>query len=360
MLPQRGRLRENRSTRDFDEAQCKVLTERECDVADVLTIGILGAARIAPHALVQPARSMAGVRVAAVAARDGARAASFAAHHSIPRWADSYAALIDDATLEAVYIPLPNAMHFAWALRALDAGKHVLCEKPLAANSVQAAQLAAAARRSGRVLMEAFHNRYHPLLVRVGQIVRSGEIGRVQSVEAIFRTPSLRRNDIRFDYALGGGATMDLGCYMINLVRYVVGEEPVVTEAHARLLAPDVDRRMTCQFQFPSGAAGRMDVEMKALRAPDVRLLVQGEVGSLRVVNPVLPHLYHRMRVETPNGVRHEHFGRTSSYTYQLAAFVDAVREGGPVPTNADDAVLNMRVSDAVYTQAGMRLRGKV
>ena len=325
--------------------------------AKVVRLGILGAARIAPHAIIYPARTLANAEVVAVAARDGARAAAFAHTHAIPRWSDSYDALIEDSAIDALYIPLPNSLHFAWALRALAAGKHVLCEKPLTANAAQAEQLLDAASSSGRVLMEGFHNRYHPLLLRVGEIVRSGALGRLHTVETIFRTPSLRRDDIRFHYALGGGATMDLGCYMINLMRYVVGEEPTVTSANAQALTVDVDRRMVAAFAFPGGALGRMDVEMKALRVPDIRLIVSGDAGSLQVVNPVLPHLFHRLRVRTSAGVEREHFDRVSSYTYQLRAFVTAVRMGIPVATDATDAVCNMRVIDAVYTKAGMRAR---
>jgi predicted dehydrogenase len=308
---------------------------------------------------VQPARTLAGVQVDSVAARSSARATAFAKKHAIPRWSQEYAALVADSSLDAIYIPLPNGLHFVWALRALAAGKHVLCEKPLAANAVQAEQLVTAAATSGRVLMEAFHNRYHPLLLRVGEIVHSGEIGRVVDVEAIFRTPSLRRSDIRYDYMLAGGATMDMGCYMVNLMRYVVGEEPVVTDAQARLLAPDVDRRMQATLRFPSGATGRMDVEMKAMRAPDVRLIVQGEKGSLQVVNPVLPHLFHCLRVETRGRVHKEHFGHRPSYVYQLAAFAEAIRTRMPFATDAPDALRTLRVIDAIYTQAGLRVRGQ-
>ncbi len=324
-----------------------------------LRIGILGAARIAPHALIAPARHVAGVRVESIAARDGARAAAFAAKHAIPRWSTDYEALVEDPALDALYIPLPNGLHHGWTLRALAAGKHVLCEKPLAANAAQAQAMAEAAASSGFVLMEAFHNRYHPLLQRVGDIVCSGELGDVTHVEAIFRTPTLRREDIRFEYGLGGGATMDMGCYMINLLRLVLGDELEVTEAQPWLMAPQVDRRMVAHFRTGTGASARMDVEMKALRLPDVRLVVHGTQGALRVVNPVLPHLYHSLRVKSAAGVRREHFGRNAtSYAYQLAAFVAGVREGAPILTDGADAVRNMRIIDAVYAKAGMQARG--
>ncbi len=324
-----------------------------------IRIGVLGAARIAPHAVIGPAHSLPGVCIECVAARNERRAREFAIRWAIPRWHTEYAALVDDPNLDALYIPLPNALHFGWALRALAAGKHVLCEKPLASNAAESQQLADAAARAGRILMEGFHNRYHPQVLRIGQIVRSGELGAIQNIQAIFRTPTLRRADIRFEYALGGGATMDMGCYMVNLMRYVAGDEPVVAEARARLMAPEVDRRMQATLQFAAGATGHMDVEMQARRLPDVRLIVSGDRGSLHVVNPILPQLFQRMRVRTGRGARDESFPRTASYRYQLAAFVGAIQHGAPFPTDAPDAVRNMRVIDAIYLAAGLRVRGE-
>ncbi len=328
-------------------------------MGEALRFGILGAARIAPHALVQPARAVEGICVQAVAARDAERARAFAARHQIPRVHASYAALLADPEVDAVYIPLPNGLHHEWALRALDAGKHVLCEKPLAANATQAEELAtAAARPHAPVFMEAFHNRYHPFVQRICAAIESGAVGAVQSLTALFRTPMLRRTDIRFEYDLAGGATMDLGCYMVNLLRCVMDGEPTVERAEAIPMRPEVDRRMRAELRFPSGAAAHMEVEMRALRLPDIRLIVQGERGTITAVNPVLPHLYHRFTVRTASGVRREIFPRTPTYTYQLRAFLAAVRDDAPFPTTAADGVRTMRVIDAIYRRAGLTPRG--
>ena len=142
-----------------------------------LRFGILGAARIAPMALVRPAREGTGVEVVAVAARDERRARAFARRHRIPRTHGSYAALLADPEVDAVYVPLPNSLHAEWTIRALEAGKHVLCEKPLASNAAEAALVIEAAQRSGRLLIEAFHWRHHPLAARMREIVTSGELG---------------------------------------------------------------------------------------------------------------------------------------------------------------------------------------
>ena len=158
-------------------------------------IGILGAARIAPQALVNPASENAEVAVAAVAARDVSRARSFAAQHNITRVHDSYEALINDPDLDAVYNPLPNSLHGRWTRAAVAAGKHVLCEKPFTANAAEAREVAELAAGTDRVVMEAFHYRYHPLTLRVEQIIASGELGELKRVEAaMWPASSEKRN----------------------------------------------------------------------------------------------------------------------------------------------------------------------
>ena len=142
-----------------------------------MRIGLLGAARIAPAALMRPARVVDGVEVAAVAARDRGRAEAFATKYGIATVHDSYADVVEDPTLDAVYVPLPNGLHATWTLAAIKAGKHVLCEKPFTSNADQAREVAAAADGSGLVVMEAFHYRYHPLARRMEELVHGGELG---------------------------------------------------------------------------------------------------------------------------------------------------------------------------------------
>src|SRR5215468_6163531 len=163
-----------------------------------LRLGVLGAARIAPMALLAPARRVSDAVVLAVAAREATRAGAFAARHRIPRVHPTYEALLADPEVEAVYNPLPNSLHAPWTIRALEAGKHVLCEKPFAASVAEAEEMAAAAKRAGRVLVEAFHYRYHPLFARLRTILDAGEIGTVLHLEAHFCFPLPRPGDIRF------------------------------------------------------------------------------------------------------------------------------------------------------------------
>mgnify|MGYP001363044577 CR=1 FL=1 len=160
-------------------------------------IGVLGAARIAPMALIRPAHTVEGVEVRAVAARDPKRAEAFRRKHKLERAHESYEALINDRNIEAIYNPLPNGLHAEWTIRALEAGKHVLCEKPFANNRTEAEQMAEVQKRTGRMLMEAFHYRYHPAFRRAREIVASGRLGRVDSVEAYFHVPITDPADIR-------------------------------------------------------------------------------------------------------------------------------------------------------------------
>jgi predicted dehydrogenase len=323
-----------------------------------LRIGTLGAARITPMALVRPARAVPGVLVAAVAARDPERARRFAERHGVPRVHGSYEALIADPEIDAVYNPLPNGLHCEWTIRALEAGKHVLCEKPIASNAAEAERMAQAAARTGRVLAEAFHWRYHPLAERVREILDSGEIGRVTRVEAALCFPLPIPGDIRFRFDLAGGATMDTGCYTVSLVRFLAGAEPEVVSARARLLSPNVDRYMQAELRFEGGATGSITCSLLSARLLDVRATVIGERGEVRVLNPIAPHVYHRLRVRTPEGRRTERVKGDATYTGQLRAFARWVREGVAMPTDAAHGVANMRVIDAIYRRAGLPLRG--
>lgn len=322
-----------------------------------LRIGILGAARIAPLALIAPARAHAGVEVFAVAARDAEKARRFAARHGIPRVHRSYQALLADPQIEAIYNPLPNSHHGLWTLRALAAGKHVLCEKPFTANAEEAARVAEAARASGLVAMEAFHWRYHPLAARMLEIVASGELGEPQRFEASLCAPLIAPGDIRYRADLAGGAAMDMGCYVVSIVRALAGAEPSVVSARAKLSSPGVDRAMEAELAFPSGVTGRVVCSMLSWRLFGVSARVTGTRGELRVLNPILPQFFHRLTVQSERGKRSERVKDGTSYGHQLAAFVRAVREGAPFPTTADDAVKNMAVIDAIYRAAGMQPR---
>ncbi len=325
---------------------------------DQLRIGVLGAAKIAPAALVKPAKGVPEVEVYAVAARDRARATKFATKHGISRVHDSYEALIADPSVDAVYNPLPNGLHARWTINALEAGKHVLCEKPFTANADEAEAVAAVAASSGAVVMEAFHWRYHPLAARMREIVASGVLGHVRRLETSMCIPLPFPNDIRYRYDLAGGATMDVGCYAIHQLRFLADAEPTVTNARARLAKPDVDRWMQADLSFDDGRTGRITCALWSATPLKLSVRVSGDQGEMSVFNATGPQFYNRVTVRALAGTTRERVRGGPTYGYQLQAFADAVLHGGPVLTPPSDSIANMRVIDAVYDAAGLTRRG--
>ncbi len=324
-----------------------------------MKIGVLGAARIGPAALIGPARAVDGVEVGAVAARDRARAEAFAARHGVPAVHGSYAGLIADPSLDAVYIPLPNGLHATWAIEALRSGKHVLCEKPFTSTAAQAREVAAAAEGTGLVVMEAFHYRYHPLAQRMAELVHGGELGRIQRVEAAVCFPLPRFSDIRYDFGLAGGALMDAGCYAVHCLRLLAPGEPAVVTASALTLRRDrrIDRAMTARLRLPGGAAGQIRASLWSSALLRVRARVSGERGTLTVTNFVMPQLSSRFTVTVDGRRRRERFGGESTYVCQLRAFAAAVRGEPANLTPPSDSVATMSLIDDIYTAAGLPLR---
>jgi predicted dehydrogenase len=322
-----------------------------------LRIGLLGAAGVTPMALIQPARQLGDVSVAAIAARDPVRAGRFAARHGIAKVHTTYEALLADREIEAVYNPLPNGLHGRWTIAALEAGKHVLCEKPFTANAAEAEAVAAVARRTGLVAMEAFHYRYHALTKRMLAILESGELGAVQRIEAAFCIP-LPGENIRWDIGLAGGSLMDVGSYAVHLLRTLAGAEPEVRSATAKERTPGIDRLLQAELQFADGRTGAISAAMWAAQPLGSRVRVIGTEGVMDVNNPILPHFFHSLKVELGGKRRTEHVPKQpSSYAAQLQVFAGAVLRGEPVLTDVSDAIANMRVIDACYRAAGLPLR---
>jgi predicted dehydrogenase len=334
------------------------LRMRASSTATPVRIGILGAARIAPMALIAPAQRVPEVTIAAVAARDPARARTFAAKHGIPKTHASYDELLADREIDAIYNPLPNSLHRPWTEKALAAGKHVLCEKPFTSNASEAEEVARAAARSDRVVMEAFHYRYHPLAERMREIVTGGTLGRIERIETWMCVPFLVPGDICYRLELAGGATMDVGSYAIHMLRLLAGAEPQVVRARARLSSPQVDRWMQAEVQLPDGSTGCATSSLCSLTLLRIGAYVRGTLGEMRVFNPVAPQFYHRLKVRTAAGTRVERLTREPTYYFQLRAFARAIQQGTPVLTPPSDSVANMRVIDAVYEKAGLRPRG--
>lgn len=324
-----------------------------------LRIGVLGAARITPQALIKPAQDLPEVEVAAVAARDRDRAGAFAAKHGIACVHDSYEALVADPDLDAIYNPLPNGLHGPWTTAALEAGKHVLCEKPFASNEAEARAVAAVAdAHPDLVVMEAFHYRYHPFAEQMAAVCRSGELGELRQVDTWMCVPLPFFKNIRYDFDLAGGATMDVGCYAIHAARLLAGAEPTVTWAKAKVRGPEIDRAMEADVSYPGGATGTIRCALWSSELFSLGARVVGTEGTMKVRNFTVPQLAGKLTVATRQGRRTERPAKGTTYGYQLRAFADAVLRGGPVLTPPADSIATMAVIDAVYDAAGLPRRG--
>jgi predicted dehydrogenase len=354
------------------------------NTSSAIRIGVLGAAAIVPAALTNPARSTPlvppifdkkdavntqnkgirkwgderGAEVVAIAARDPKRAEAFARKHHIPRVHQTYSDLLADPDIDAIYNPLPNSLHAEWTIRALQSGKHVLCEKPFASNAQEAEEMANAARETGLVLSEAFAYRYHPLTRRVKEIIASGELGNIQHIDAQFCFLLPSRNNIRFKHELAGGALMDCGCYPVSLIRFLAEAEPAVDRAQARLFAPQVDRQMSADLSFSDGRTAHLACDLLSPKLFRSSLQVRGDMGKLSVINPYHPHWFNWLRVRGRNGSYSEHVRGEDAYLLQLHAFILAIRGETQLNTDPEDAIGNMRVIDAIYEKAGLHPRG--
>jgi predicted dehydrogenase len=330
---------------------------------DLLRIGTLGSSRISLPALIEPAASVADVTVTAVAARDKSRAEAFALRHGLPAAYGSYEELLADPDVDAVYNPLPNSLHGPWTLRAIAAGKHVLCEKPFASNAAEAARVADAAAASGLVVMEAMHYRYHPLVQRLREL--AAELGPVRHLQCWTNFVIADPGDIRYDFGLGGGALMDGGCYAIDCLRLLGGDEPSVTGALADPVVADprgaaADRSMAVRLVFPGGATGWFESSFTRVGEFRADLHVIARDGQVRLDNFIFPHRGRLAATRDGVVVADEQGGGDSTYVYQLRAFAAAIAAGprsGPVPTSAAHAVGTMRVIDEAYRAAGLALR---
>ena len=298
-----------------------------------------------------------------MAGRDRTRATDFAAKHGVARVHDSYDALVADPDVDAIYNPLPNGLHGRWTAAAIEAGKHVLCEKPFAADADEAEQIAAATAGTGLVVMEAFHYRYHPFFARVLELAAT--LGPLRDVSARMIALVPDRHDIRYRLDLAGGATMDVGCYAIHQLRTVVGSTaegassaaPTVTSARAKVMTPGVDRAMRAELAFGDRVTATMECALLAAQAPVAWLRVVGEEGRLQARFPTRPQLgWITTRVRGGRARREQVKGGTT-FEHQLAAFRDAVVDGRPTLTPPADAAANLRVIDDVYRAAGLAPR---
>lgn len=315
-----------------------------------MRIGLLSASRISTSAVIEPAGKRDDVEIAAVGARSASRAERFAAAHGIPRFYGSYEELIADESLDAIYVSTPASLHATWAIAGVEAGRDVLCEKPFAGNAVDARRMVDAAVPTGRVLLEAFHWRFHAFAERMIEVV--GRLERPLTVEAEFSIPSPPRTDIRYQLPLGGGALMDLGCYPIYWIRALLGE-PTTVDAEMEVTVDGVDDTTRGSMVYEDGSNARIVTSM--VESEVIRYLTaRGANGTVHAENPLAPQEGNRISWDIDGSTGEEVVGGPSTYEAQLEAFVKAVTDHAPAPVTGEDSVANMAVIDEMYRKAGL------
>jgi predicted dehydrogenase len=316
--------------------------------------GILSTANIGTRQVIGATQAAARCRVVALASREANRAMFAAQQLGIPRSYGSYRALLADSEVDAVYLPLPNHLHAEWAIAALEAGKHVLCEKPIGLSSAEARRMDETAQRSGRVLMEGFMYRFHPTWTTIRRLVESGRIGELRAVQSWFSFCARDPEDIRNRMESGGGAMFDIGCYCVNLSRMLMGGEPTGVAATLRRdPVSGVDVLAAGVLEFGERLAS-FGVSIRA--EADQRVVVYGSEGRLTLEipfnipgdRPTRVLLYQGAGMPPFEPAEVLPFPPANSYTLQAEAFAAAVLDGRPVPLPMSDSIANMEVVERI------------
>ena len=315
--------------------------------------GVLGVANIAVQKVIPGMQRAEHVEVAAIASRSLEKAQQAAAKLGIPKAYGSYEELLADSSIEAIYVPLPNHMHVPWSIKCLEAGKHVLCEKPVAMSAAEAEELIVARDIAGRKAGEAFMARSHPQWLRAQELVRSGAIGELRVVEGHFSYTNVNPDNVRNRADIGGGALMDIGCYPITLSRMMFGEEPLrVIAAIDRDPNFRSDRRTSVLMEYPSG---QCTFTCATQLVPYQRMQLFGTSGRIELEIPfnAPPDRPTRLLRDDGSslfgaGVQAEEFPICDMYTIQGDLFSRAILDDGAVAVPLEDALNNMRVIDAV------------
>lgn len=320
----------------------------------MLKIGILGAARIAPLAMIEPAQRRDDVQIQAIAAARPGAAEKYAARYKIDDFYTNYEALIDNANVDLIYIALPPNLHATYTIKALRAGKHVLCEKPFALSVDEVHKMQAAADATGKRLFEAFHNCYHPLFDAVLKVKNSGRLGDITSVRANFshHIPFVK-GEFRHQKHAGGGALMDLGCYPLHWARNIMGEEPRIKSADIRLNQQGVDVQTRAQLVFSNNVPCLIETSMDEGFEHHQIFELFGTQGMLKIYGAVLPQLGHYVLQKTGDITRHFTVAGNTSFDHQLDAIVSSMHNNTPLRSEGSDIIGNMTAIQAIFDAAG-------
>jgi predicted dehydrogenase len=320
--------------------------------------GILGVASIAMKRVIPGMQAGERCEIAAIASRDLGKAKEAARSLGIPRAFGSYDELLADREIEAIYNPLPTHLHVPWSIRAAEAGKHVLCEKPVSMNAAEARQLMEARDRNGVKIGEAFMVRTHPRWLRVRDLVRAGRVGELRVISASLGYFNRDRANVRNVLESGGGALLDIGCYAVTLSRFIFAQEPTrVTALIERDPELRTDRLTSAILEFPAGQAV---FTCSTQLAYNQRMVFLGTKGRIEIERPINPPIDQPNRIliddnpgdPTGTGNTSEMIPACNQFTIQGDLFSKAIREGGEVPVPLEDSVKNMTAIDALFRSA--------
>ena len=320
---------------------------------DKVRWGVLSTANIGVAKVIPAMQKGKYIEFHALGSRDLERGKTAAAKLGIPHVYGSYEVLLADPNIDAIYNPLPNHLHVPWSIKALEAGKHVLCEKPIAMSSAEAQKLADVAKQHPQLkVMEAFMYRFHPQWQRARQMVNEGKIGELRTVHSFFSYHNVDANNIRNIAAAGGGAMMDVGCYNVSLSRFIFGTEPVRVSG---IVEYDpgfkTDRLSSGLLDFGSGTA---TFTCSTQLVPYQRVNIYGTTGRIEIEIPFNAPPDKPCKIWYQNGEEIEEiqFDICDQYTLQGDAFSQAILNNTSVPTPIEDAVANMKVIEAVFNSA--------
>jgi predicted dehydrogenase len=310
--------------------------------------GLLSTARI-NRRLIPALRAAERAELAAVASRSQARADAYAAQWGIPRAHGSYVALLDDPEIDAVYISLPNRLHTEWTVRAAQAGKHVLCEKPLAQTRSEVDQIRAAARSAGVVVIEAFMYLHHPLLHKARQMVRQGAVGQVRLVRGAFSFVLDRPDDVRWQPALGGGSLWDVGSYPVSFIRWIAGE-PEQVFGWQTLAESGVDATFAGLLRYGDGILGVFDCGFR--RPLRTEAEVMGTEGSLSIHSPYILTPESHIRLQRGDAEEVITVPEVDAYRCEVDALTAAALDGTALPVPLESSRANVATLVALYESA--------
>jgi predicted dehydrogenase len=317
--------------------------------------GILSTANIGRKRVIPAMQQSSNGEVVAIASRSLDKAKAAAAEVGIPTAYGSYDDLIHDPNIDAIYNPLPNSEHLLWSIRCAEAGKPVLCEKPLARNAADSQQMVDAFASRNILFAEAFMYRFHPRIQKARAMVADGAIGNMQTLSAAFSFMLNEEENIRLNQSLAGGALRDVGCYCVNILRLITGEEPENVAAFATVgEKSQVDETLSAVLQFPSGILAHFDCSLRAHRAHycDIR----GTQGRILLENSFVPNADEPTTIRYWHGDTYEEiaFAPVNHYTLMAEDFADALLNQRPPRFMAIDGVQNMRVIDRLLAQVNV------